>query len=106
MEVAGELGLAEAFPVLDAIFRDEADDYRGSAAMGLGSGKQEKYLPELSRLLIDEKQGADLRGDVAWALQLMGSEAALQALREAEAKVADADVREDVRRALEERAAR
>lgn len=100
MQIAGELNLAEALPALERLFRDKAADARGAAAMGLGATRQERYVTELSAVLLDEQEGPDLRGDVAWALQLSGGEAALKALREAEPRITRDDVRQAVREAL------
>lgn len=101
MQIAGEIKLGEAVPVLEAIFRDPADPQRGSAAMALGEMKLEKLLPELVSMLSDETQSNDLRGDVAWALHLNGSEQALKALRDALPKSGE-ELKKDVQHAIDE----
>ena len=102
MEIAGELKVAEAVPILEAVFRDQLDEYRGSAAMGLGSMKQERFTRDFESVLRDEAQTEDLRGDVAWALQLLGTDDALRALKDASTAVKDDRVREDIHHALQE----
>ncbi|MBI5547333.1 MAG: HEAT repeat domain-containing protein [Deltaproteobacteria bacterium] len=104
MEIAGELGLAEAVPVLEAVFKDKSDDYRGSAAMGLASMKQERFFVDFVALLRDESATADVRGDAAWALRLLDTSASRQALQEAEGSVRVAEVADAIREALAESA--
>jgi HEAT repeat protein len=102
MQIAGEIKLAEAVPVLEAIFRDREDPHRGSAAMALGEMKLEKFLPELTAMLLNDQETADLRGDVAWALHLNGTEPALAALREAGSKATGEELKKDLQHAIDE----
>lgn len=101
MQIAGELKLVDALPALEGVFHDPADPHRGSAAMALGEMRMEKHLPELAALVADEKQSNDLRGDVAWALHLNGSDQALQALRDALPKSGE-ELKKDVQHAIDE----
>ncbi len=101
MEMVGEMKLSEGLPVLEAVAKDPGDDHRGAAVMALGSTRDDRYLERLAGLLRDTALDPDLRADAAWALHLLGTEAAQAVLKEAAASEKHATVAEELRYALE-----
>lgn len=100
MEVVGELKLPEAAAALEAIFRDPDDPDRGSAAIALGAMRQEGRLEEFVARLRDESAEVEVRCDLAWALQRLGTEAARAALKDAALATKNEDVLAEIREAL------
>lgn len=83
MELCGELGIAEALPLLLRVAEDRADSLRGTALRALGSLRAAEALERCRRALDDEGEDADVRCDAAEGLLLLGSSEAEQALQRA-----------------------
>ena len=102
IEIAGDLPLDDAVPALDRILADRKDPMRGAAAVALGRMKVTRVCKELSRVLADDAEDADMRANAAEGLGALASVEARQALSTAAASVQDAEVKEAIAEALGE----
>jgi HEAT repeat protein len=75
---------------------------RGAAAVALGRMKVTRVCKELSRVLADDSEDADMRANAAEGLGALASVEARQALSTAAASVQDAEVKEAIAEALGE----
>ena len=69
-----------------------------NAAVALGNSGRAEAVPVLARALGDEE--ALVRGHAAWGLGQLGGDEAIRALEEAQGREGDAEVRDEIRRAL------
>ena len=97
MELAGELQVAEAEPLLTTAATDRKDPLRGTALRALASLGAAGTLARCSQALADEDEDPDVRCDAAEGLLLLGTPEAEEALL----SVRDTAKEERVRRVVQ-----
>ena len=81
VDVLGNLGSAEAVPLLQQVAGDEDDDVRTRVAFALGKLRDPRGVPVLTRLLGDPKW--EVRANAAQALGMIGDDSARAPLEQA-----------------------
>ncbi|WP_373047984.1 HEAT repeat domain-containing protein [Vulgatibacter sp.] len=89
MELCGELGIAEAEPLLVQAAADRKDTLRGTALRALASMQAASAFPSCSDVLLDESEDVDVRSDAAEGLLLLGTAAAEGVLLQAREQIRD-----------------
>jgi len=93
MELAGELQVAEALPLLEAAAVDRRDPLRGTALRALASLGAPGALERCAAALADEAEDPDVRCDAAEGLLLLGTPEAEAALLRARDEAKDERIR-------------